>query len=100
MKQYIDAFNTYLENKGLHFDDADVETLLDALFCCFQQSNGLDSATIRGYFGSLDHILDELSLEKNDRVFDLVCKLCSECQRIAFEEGVTVGFRLYNELHK
>lgn len=100
MKQYIEAFNTYLENKGINFDDADVETLLGGLFCCYQQSNGLGSDTIREHFSSLDHILSELSVEKNDRVFDLVCTLLCECQRIAFEEGVTVGFRLYNELHK
>lgn len=99
MDKYIEMLDTYLAQTGPEINCAKVNSLLEMLFCCYHQSNGLDTDQIRTHFNTLSQLLDKLSLEENDRVFDVACQLCNEHQAQAFQEGVTVGFRLYNELH-
>lgn len=100
MESYISILNNYITENKPCAACPNVETLLDMLFCCYSQHKSLDTATVKMCFSQLDSILQKLTLQQADEVVDLACNLCDEHQKNAFREGVTVGFRLYQELYK
>lgn len=100
MEAYIAAINNYISENKPTVNCPNVESLLDMLFCCYNQRNCLNTDTIRQCFRQLDAILDKLPLQQQDQVVDLTCDLCSEYQKDAFREGISVGFRLYQDLQE
>ena len=100
MENYITAFNNYIAENNMAVKCPNVNSLLDMLFCCYNQRNCLNTATVRQHFQQLDDILDVLPLQQQDQVVDLTCDLCVEYQKDAFREGILVGFRLYQELQE
>lgn len=100
MEEYISVLNNYIAENKPRAACPNVESLLDMLFCCYSQHKNLDTATVKMCFSQLDDILQNLTLQQTDEIVDLTCALCDEHQKNAFREGVTVGFRLYQELCK
>lgn len=100
MKRYIKLLDTYLMENSPKTKCPDVESVLDMLYCCYNQQKGVDTAAVNHCFLVLDTIMKELSVVKASRVIELVCQLCGEYQKDAFKEGMLVGFYIYNELHK
>ena len=98
MENYITALNNYMEENKTTPNCPDAASLLDMLFCCYNQRKCLNTDTVRRNFRELDDILNILPLHQQDRVIDLACELCVEHQREAFQEGIFVGFRLHDEL--
>lgn len=98
MKQYIDTLKKHLVEHPPNYGYHNAYCLLDMLCSCYMESNHADSASIRQAFAELDLHLEQLPLKENDAIFDVVCDLCTEHQRLAFIAGVQVGMRLFSEL--
>ena len=94
MKQYIDAFNKYMEEQG----EPEGKSLLDLLYYCYCIHNDLDTEELRKIFQSMDNILKNLSFDDNNTRLDMTSDLCEKYQREAFHTGLLVGAHLYREL--
>lgn len=75
-------------------------SLLGMLYCCYSQSNRIDTKKMQQMFGTLNGILSKLPIKEHDRVSDVTIGLCAEQQRKAFIDGIMISFRLYSELQK
>ena len=100
MENYITALHNYITENQATDACPNMVSLLDILFCCYNQNNRLNTAAITQQFQQLDDIVRILPIQQQDKVIDLACDICVEHQRKAFREGVLVGFRLYEELQK
>lgn len=98
MKQYIKAFNKYMQEQWVDAGVPEGQNILDLLYYCFCIQNDLDTQEIRQSIQQMDDILKNLSLEDNDTLFDVVCDLCEKYQHEAFRTGLLVGFHLCKEL--
>ena len=94
MNPYIEKLNAYLAETPL----ADGKSILDQLCYYYTVLCCLENDTIRDGFREIDRVLKVLPFEEQDRVSDLTSDICIECTRIAFLEGVQVGYRLSTEL--
>ena len=82
------------------FDTGDPEnrTVLDQLFCAYQDSHETDPPEIKDSFKELDTYLRQLSLDDNNTVWNLCCRLCIAYEHKAFIDGFRYGFQLNSEL--
>ena len=78
------------------FDTGNPEnrTVLDQLFRAYQDSHETDPPEIKDGVKELDTYLRQLSLDDNNAVWNLCCRLCTAYERKAFLDG----FHLNNEL--
>ena len=82
------------------FDTGDPEnrTVLDQLVCAYQDSHETDPPEIKDGFKELDIYLRQLSLDDNNAVWNLCCRLCTAYEHKAFVDGLKYGFQLMKEL--
>ena len=78
--------------------DPDCKTVLDQLFRAYQESHESDPPDIRDGFKELDALLESISLEDNNAVFNLCCRLCTAYEQKAFLDGIHYGAQLMMEL--
>ena len=100
MENYLEAFQTFLKDNEPQFGCNQMGSLLGMLYCCYSQSNRMETEKMQHMFGALDGILDKLPIREHDQVFDITVGLCAEQQRKAFLDGIAIGFRLYGELYQ
>ena len=72
----------------------DGRVLQEQLYRTYQELHPQDPESIREAFSQLSTVLSRLTLQENDKVWDLTCQLCYEAERQAFLEGIRVGIRL------
>lgn len=96
MKQYANKLRTYLERNPIGYAEGD--SLLEELYWCYTEANTSDSPQLRKQFRNLYCSLPELSEDKFDEVFSVVSALSAEQEKIAFQTGVKIGFRLASEI--
>ena len=91
LKDYIDAHP---------FDpgDRDYETVLDQIYQAYAESHESDPPEISDGFKELEEFLCLLSLEDNNAVFNLCCRLCSAYEHKAFIDGLQYGAHLIKDL--
>ena len=53
---------------------------------------------MQALFSQLNEVLDSLTLRDCDRVWDLVCALCSGYEQEGFAAGIRLGAALVSEL--
>ena len=68
------------------------------LYNCYCMDRNLDTEQIREGFYQINKTIEKLTLKENDRIIDLTCKLCDQYQQVAFQEGLLVALRLFQEL--
>jgi len=98
MDKYVQRLKWYVMNLPEHYRYDDAGSLLDMLCYFYIENNPIEGAVIRCKFADLDEILSKLTLRENDEVFRLVCDLCTEHERRAFQDGIRLGIRLICEL--
>ena len=98
MNLYMQQFQTYIEKHPPRFGHEDIHTIAELLYNCYTELNPIDTAEIRGGFREIDQIIRNLSVQDNDRVFTVVCQLCTQHERLAFLAGMRVGAQLLLEL--
>ena len=95
---YLQQIKHYLSSHLRSNIYANVDSLLELLYLTYTEYNPINTAEIRNGYQQLDTIFDRLTLQENDMVFSITCKLCDEHARIAFYEGLRVGMKLTMEL--
>ncbi len=96
MNQYKNKLRTFLDNNPISYTDGD--SLLEELHWCYTEANSVESPELRRHFQRLYQSLPELSENRFDEVFSVVCELSAEQEKQAFQAGLKTGFRLAAEL--
>ena len=91
---------SYMDKHPIDLGDTDCETVLDQLYQAYAESHESDPPEIRDGFLELDDLLGSLSLDDNNAVWNLCCRLCTAYERKAFIDGLQYGTRLILELNK
>lgn len=95
--------NPYIENLKNHLqlfpkDGDDFDSVLDLLCYYFTMEHSVDTAVIRAKFSEVGNVLEKLSLDDNNTLFQAMVYLCDAYSQQAFKEGVRVGAALMEEL--
>ena len=99
MDNIAKRLKAYMDKHPIDLGDTDCETVLDQLYHAYAESHESDPPEIRDGFKELEEYLCILSLEDNNAVFTLCCRLCSAYERKAFMDGLQYGAHLISELH-
>ena len=98
MREYVRILEEYAKQRVTSDTCTHAATILGRLYCCYHETNPVDTDAVRARFSALDSILKNLDMEQADQVVYEVCELCNIIQKDAFQNGVLVGVRLYREL--
>ena len=85
---------SYMDKHPLDLGDTDCETVLDQLYQAYAESHESDPPEIRDGFKELDSLLEHLSLDDNNAVWNLCCQLCTAYEHKAFLDGLQYGANL------
>jgi len=99
MDKIAEWLKAYIETHPIDLGDSDCETVLDQLYQAYAESHESDPLEIREGFKKLDELLDSLSLDDNNTVFNLCCSLCTAYEHKAFLDGLHYGVHLIQELN-
>ena len=99
MNETAKRLNAYIETQPFDSGDSDCETVLEQLYQAYAESHESDPPEIRNGFKELDALLEQLSLDDNNAVWNLCCQLCTAYERKAFLDGLQYGAHLIQELH-
>lgn len=98
MQTLLQLLKCCAESHRFDTGDPDNPAVLDQLFCVYQNSHETDPPEIKDGFKELDTYLRQLSLDDNNAVWNLCCRLCSAYEHKAFIDGFHYGFQLMKEL--
>ena len=90
----------YIKSHKFDGGTSECETVLDQIYQAYAESHESDPPEIRDGFKDLDDLLGNLSLDDNNAVFNLCCRLCTAYEHKAFLDGLQYGAHLILELHK
>ena len=99
MDNIAKRLKAYVDKHPIDLGNTDCETVLDQLYQAYAESYESDPLEIREGFKELDDLLSELSLDDNNAVFNLCCRLCSAYEHKAFIDGLQYGVHLSKEFH-
>ena len=100
MKNIAKRLNAYITAHPFDPGDSDCKTVLDQLYQAYAESHESDPSEIRDGFKELDDLLGGLSLDDNNAVWNLCCRICTAYERKAFRDGLQYGAHLMRELVK
>ena len=98
MQPFLELLRRCSESHTFDSGDPDCKTVLDQLFRAYQESHESDPPDIRDSFRELDTLLERLSLDDNNAVFNLCCHLCAAYEHKAFIDGFHYGAQLMKEI--
>jgi glutamate mutase epsilon subunit len=98
LQSIIKLLQEYFQTAPFNTGDPDCKTVLDQLFLAYQESHETDPPDIREGFRELDVYLKSLSLDDNNAVWKLCCRLCTAYEYKAFIDGLHYGAQLMIEL--
>ena len=98
MNEIAKRLNAYITAHPFDSGDSDCETVLDQLYRAYAESHKSDPPEICNGFKELDALLEQLSLDDNNAVWNLCCQLCTAYERKAFRDGLQYGAQLILEL--
>ena len=98
MDSYIKKLRQYIAANPVRFDYDCDHPALDSLYWHYTESHSMSNEKTKQADQDLYHCIEALSLEDNNRVFNLVATLCAEHERIAFLAGLQVGAQLMVEI--
>ena len=96
MKSLAEKLLAHFTQHPPHLDNA--ETILDMLWWNYAECNLIDSDKCRSDFRAIQEHLSDLDSNTTDKVFDLICDLCTEKERLSFQGGMKLGVLLMREL--
>ena len=98
MNEIAKRLNAYITAHPFDSGDSDCETVLDQLYQAYAESHESDPPEIRNGFKELDALLEQLSLDDNNAVWNLCCQLCTAYEHKAFLDGLQYGAHLMQNL--
>ena len=96
MSNYSDKLRRYLDANPIEYTDGD--SLLEELYWCYIESNSFDNTELRNQFQELYRSFSELSEDRFDEMFAMINELSVQQEKLAFQIGAKIGFRLAAEL--
>ena len=96
MSNYSDKLRLYLDANPIEYAEGD--SLLEELYWCYIESNPFDNGELRKQFRQMYHNFPELSEDRFDEMFALVNGIGIQQEKLAFQIGAKIGFRLAAEL--
>ena len=69
----------------------------EMLYQFYLEFCAVDTETIRSQFAILDRCLENCTPAEQNVISDALCDICTEHERIAFLEGIRIGFQLTAE---
>ena len=96
MNILIEKLLTYYTQHPPNLDNA--EMILDMLWWSFAEGNLVDNEKCKSDFRAIREGLSKLDSDTTNEIFDLVCDLCTEKERLSFQGGVKFGVLLMREL--
>ena len=100
MDNIAKRLQAYMDKHPFDSGDSDCETVLDQLYQVYAESHESDPPEIHKSFKELDSLLGNLSLDDNNAVWNLCCRLCTAYEHKAFIDGLQYGAHLMRELVK
>lgn len=100
MQTLLELLKHCAESHSFDTGDPDNPAVLDQLFCAYQDSHETDPAEIKDGFKELDTYLRQLSLDDNNAVWNLCCRICVAYEHKAFIDGFHYGSQLMKELQQ
>ena len=91
MQPFLELLKRCAENHTFDSGDPDCKTVLDQLFCAYQDSHKTDPPEIKEGFKELDTYLRQLSLDDNNAAWNLCCRICTAYEHKAFIDGFHYG---------
>ena len=98
MDNVAKRLKAYMDKHPIDLGDTDCETVLDQLYQAYAEPHESDPPEIREGFKELDMLLEQLSLNDNNAVWNLCCQLCTAYERKAFIDGLQYGAHLITTL--
>lgn len=98
MNLYILQLKEYLSAHTPDYGDDGIGSLLEMLYAFYTEANPIDNDTIRTHFLSLEPYFKGLPSRDQNSIFEILCAVYAEQERLAFFEGFHVGVRLISEL--
>ena len=100
MPEIVAKFREQLQNSTYQFKDNRVASVMDCLYVAYTDNQGRDPKEIDQCFIDLEYYLEKLSLEENNAIFKMVCRLCSLHEEKAFKDGLRLGAYLMLEIQE
>ena len=98
MKELACRLDAYIRKHPFDPGKSDCVSVLEQLYQAYAESHESDPPEIRNGFKELDALLEQLSLDDNNAVWNLCCQLCTAYERKAFRDGLQYGAQLILEL--
>ena len=99
MDEIAKRLKAYIDTHPFDTGDSDCKTVLDQLYQAYAESHESDPPEIRDGFKELDSLMVSLSLDDNNAVWNLCCRLCTAYEHKAFLDGLRYGAYLICELN-
>lgn len=99
MNEIAKRLNAYITAHPFDSGGSDCETVLEQLYQAYAESHESDPLEIRDGFRELDALLEQLSLDNNNAVWNLCFQLCTAYERKAFRDGLQYGAHLILEIN-
>lgn len=99
MDNIAQQLNAYIAEHPFVSGESNSDTVLDQLYQAYQESHESDPPEIHNAFKKLDDLLENLSLNDNNTVWNLCCQLCTDYEHKAFIDGLRYGAHLITELY-
>lgn len=99
MQTFLELLKQCTESHTFNTGDPENKTVLDQLFCAYQDSHETDPPEIKEGFKELESFLEVLPLDDNNSVFNLCCRICVAYEHKAFIDGFHYGTQLMKELN-
>lgn len=98
MNMFLEKLKQYMSEHPLDLSRSDGDTILEILYECYDEINGMDNAEIKQDFEAIYRAMNGKSLKEIDEIIYAVCTLCRDHQKSGFAEGMRIGYRLAQEL--
>lgn len=98
-KEEFAILKQFVEENPPDYGDGEANSILEMLYCHYEESNRFDNEQIREGFHQLYEQMEGKSLQEMDPVINTTSILCRDHEKAGFVEGVKVGIRLAAELN-
>ena len=92
--ELVTKFREHIRTTDYGFGDDRVSTVMDCLYVAYTENQCRDPKEIAQGFAELDDYLQGISLDDNNAIFGLVCRLCGLYEQRAFKDGLQLGAHL------
>lgn len=96
---FYEILQSYVQNNPPRYGDGDAHSVLEMLFCRYEDFNNFETDEIEEGFRRLYQHLNDMSPKQMDQVLDATCTLCRDHEKSGFVEGVKVGVRMGMEFY-